>query len=61
VQRLSEADLERVRRGGWPIHRVITHVIEHDYYMAMFVASARAGSVLRAAAIPHVPVSPSTR
>jgi len=41
VQCLTEADLDKVKRGGWPIHRVITHTIEHDYYMAMFVASAR--------------------
>lgn len=41
VQRLSGADLERMKRGGWPVHRVITHAIEHDYYMAMFVAAAR--------------------
>ena len=41
VQALSDADLDRVKRGGWPIHRVITHAIEHDYYMSMFVASAR--------------------
>jgi hypothetical protein len=41
VQRLSEADLERAKRGGWPVHRVIEHAIQHDYYMAMFVAKAR--------------------
>ncbi|MEO6196987.1 MAG: DinB family protein [Dehalococcoidia bacterium] len=38
---VADADLDRVKRGGWPVHRVITHAIEHDYYMSMFVASAR--------------------
>lgn len=41
VSTLTGADLDRVKRGGWPIHRVMTHAIEHDYYMSMFVASAR--------------------
>jgi hypothetical protein len=41
VSALTDADLDRVKRGGWTVHRVITHAIEHDYYMSMFVASAR--------------------
>jgi hypothetical protein len=41
VQELTDADLERAKRGGWPVHRIITHAIEHDYFMAMFVAAAR--------------------
>jgi DinB superfamily len=41
VQRLSEPHLERAKRGGWPVHHVIEHAIQHDYYMAMFVAHAR--------------------
>jgi hypothetical protein len=41
VQKLTDGDLERRKRGGWPIHRVLTHAIEHDYYMAMFITSVR--------------------
>jgi hypothetical protein len=41
VQPLAEPDLDRARRGGWPVHRVIEHAIQHDYYMAMFIARAR--------------------
>ena len=43
VQTLTPSDLERARRGGWPVHRVIEHAIEHDYMMAM-VASAIRGT-----------------
>src|SRR5262245_3975868 len=35
VQHLSDADLERVRRGGWPIRRVLEHVIEFEWLCVM--------------------------
>ncbi len=41
VERLSSPDLDRARRGGWPISRVIEHAIEHDYMMAMGASAVR--------------------
>ena len=41
VQPLTPMDLDRVRRGGWPVHRVIEHAIEHDYMMAMVASAIR--------------------
>lgn len=38
VQALSDADLAKVRRGGWPIHRVLEHVIESEWLYATLVA-----------------------
>jgi hypothetical protein len=41
VHVLTSADLERARRGGWPVARVIEHAIEHDYMMAMAASAIR--------------------
>ena len=41
IQPLSADDLERVRRGGWPVARVIEHVIESDYMYAVVAAAIR--------------------
>jgi hypothetical protein len=41
VRPLTPSDLERARRGGWPVHRVIEHAIEHDYMMAMVASAIR--------------------
>lgn len=41
VQSLTSFDLQRVRRGGWPVARVIEHSIEHDYMMAMAASAIR--------------------
>lgn len=41
IQPLTPPDLERARRGGWPVHRVIEHSIEHDYMMAMVASAIR--------------------
>lgn len=38
VQSLSEADLERARRGGWPVHRILEHVIESEWMYAQGAA-----------------------
>lgn len=38
VQRLSDPDLNRARRGGWPVHRVLQHVIESEWLYATAVA-----------------------
>jgi hypothetical protein len=41
IQPLSSADLDRARRGGWPVSRVIEHVIESEYMYAMAAAAIR--------------------
>jgi len=38
VQALSDADLAKARRGGWPIHRVLEHVIEAEWLYATLTA-----------------------
>jgi uncharacterized damage-inducible protein DinB len=38
VRALSDVDLAKVRRGGWPIHRVLEHVIESEWLYATLVA-----------------------
>jgi len=38
---LSDADLDRARRGGWAIRRVLEHVIEFEWLCAMAVAAIR--------------------
>src|SRR5574341_1280338 len=38
VQALSAADLERARRGGWPVHRILEHVIESEWMYAQAAA-----------------------
>jgi hypothetical protein len=38
VQPLSPADLERARRGGWPVHRILEHVIESEWMYAQAAA-----------------------
>ena len=38
VQRLSDSDLDRARRGGWSIRRVMEHVIQSEWLYASAVA-----------------------
>jgi uncharacterized damage-inducible protein DinB len=38
VQALSGTDLAKVRRGGWPVHRVLEHVIESEWLYATLTA-----------------------
>ena len=38
VQALSAGDLERGRRGGWPVHRILEHVIESEWMYAQAAA-----------------------
>jgi uncharacterized damage-inducible protein DinB len=38
VQRLSGSDLDRARRGGWSIRRVLEHVIQSEWLYASLVA-----------------------
>lgn len=38
VQRLSSTDLERARRGGWPVHRIMEHLIESEWMYAQGAA-----------------------
>jgi hypothetical protein len=45
VQSLSPAELESARRGGWPISRVLEHVIESEYMYAMAASAIRKLSV----------------
>jgi hypothetical protein len=41
VQRLSDVDLERARRGGWPVRRVLEHVIQAEWLYATLVRHLR--------------------
>jgi uncharacterized damage-inducible protein DinB len=38
VQPLSPADLERARRGGWPVHRILEHVLQSEWLYAQVAA-----------------------
>lgn len=38
VQGLSGGDLQRGRRGGWPVHRILEHVIESEWMYAQAAA-----------------------
>lgn len=37
VQRLSDGDLDKARRGGWTVRRVLEHVIESEWLYATLV------------------------
>ena len=45
VQRLTDSDLDRARRGGWPVRRVLEHVIQSEWLYATLVAHLRRGTV----------------
>ncbi len=38
VQTLSPADLDRARRGGWPVHRILEHLIQSEWLYAQVAA-----------------------
>ena len=38
VQTLTDPDLVRVRRGGWPIHKVLEHVIQSEWMYATLIS-----------------------
>jgi hypothetical protein len=42
VQALSATDLDRARRGGWPVHRILEHVIQSEWLYVQ-VAAALSG------------------
>src|SRR5437899_1485292 len=41
VQRLSESELERGRRGGWSVRRVVEHVIQSEQLYATLIRAMR--------------------
>src|SRR3989442_4212851 len=41
VQRLGDGDLERGRRGGWPVRRVLEHVIQSEQLYAALIGALR--------------------
>lgn len=41
IHPLTPTDLDRARRGGWPVSRVIEHVVESDYMYAVVAAAIR--------------------
>ena len=43
VQPLTATDLARARRGGWPVHRILEHVIQSEWLYAQ-VAAGLSGS-----------------
>ena len=45
VGALSDADLDRERRGGWTVRRVLAHVIESEWLYANLVAHLRGAPV----------------
>jgi uncharacterized damage-inducible protein DinB len=41
VKGLSDADLDRTRRGSWSVRQVIAHVVESDWWFARAVGALR--------------------
>ncbi len=41
AEALSDADLDRARRGGWTVRRVLEHVIQSEWLYARLVAHLR--------------------
>jgi hypothetical protein len=41
VQRLTDADLDRARRGGWSVRRVLEHVIEFEALSVVGISALR--------------------
>jgi uncharacterized damage-inducible protein DinB len=41
IRSLQDADLDRGRRGGWPVRRVLQHVIESEHAYARLVLHLR--------------------
>lgn len=41
VRRLSDDDLGRARRGGWPVRRILEHVIKSEWLYATLLAHMR--------------------
>ena len=39
VQPLSASGLDRARRGGWPVHRILEHVIQSEWLYAQVAAT----------------------
>ena len=52
LQAVSDADLDRGRRGGWPVRRVLEHVIQSEHLYATLVSHLRGLPVE-----PHGPVT----
>jgi uncharacterized damage-inducible protein DinB len=44
VSSLSDADLSRARRGGWPIAKVLEHIIGAEWHYARLVSHLRGAS-----------------
>lgn len=38
---LTDADLGRSRRGGWPVNRVVQHIIQSEWHYARLIAQLR--------------------
>ena len=51
VQRLDDADLNRARRGGWAVHKVLEHVIQSEWLYATLVAHLQKKPVPERAAV----------
>src|SRR3990172_11977106 len=45
LQAVSDADLDGGRRGGWPVRRVLEHVIQSEHLYATLVSHLRGLSV----------------
>ena len=56
-QSLSDADLARARRGGWPVARVLEHVIQSEQLYARLVSALRDQPVVEGATESGAPDS----
>ena len=56
VRALSDADLEKSRRGGWTVRRVLEHVVQSEWVYSRLVAHLR-GLPVPGDAIDALPAS----
>ena len=56
VTALKDDDLERVRRGEWPVRRILEHVIESEWLYSRLIAHLR-GQPVPGDAIDATPTS----
>lgn len=57
VEGLDDADLARSRRGGWPVGRVLQHIVDGEWNYARLVAGLRDGAPIEP---PERPAPPDT-
>lgn len=57
VRALEDADFDRARRGGWPVRRVLEHVIESEWAYSRLMQHLRGLPPEQSELPPHAPSS----